>query len=92
MEYNNSTATEVNRQPATPPASTTLTVSYGTGNGNLSIFFPTQPGYGYRLEYKTNLTDAVWIPSGNVISGDGAIQSVNDTPGANSRFYRVQIQ
>jgi autotransporter-associated beta strand protein len=76
----------------TPPASTKLTVSYGAGNGNLSIFFPTQPGYGYRLEYKTNLTDAVWIPSGNVISGDGAIQSVNDTPGANSRFYRVQIQ
>jgi hypothetical protein len=76
----------------TPPASTTLTVSYGTGNGNLSIFFPTQPGYNYQLEFKTNLTDAVWIPLGNTTIGDGTTQSVKDAVGNNSRFYRMQIQ
>lgn len=25
---------------------------------NIGISFPTQPGYGYQVEYKTNLTDA----------------------------------
>lgn len=76
----------------TPPAGIALTVSGGGANGSMGISFATQPGYGYQLEYKTNLTDAVWIPLGNVISGDGTIQSVNNMPGANSRFYRVQIQ
>jgi autotransporter-associated beta strand protein len=76
----------------TPPASTTLTVSYGTGNGNLSIFYPTQPGYNYQLEFKTNLTDAVWIPLGNTTIGDGTTQSAIDVIGNASRFYRLQIQ
>jgi hypothetical protein len=76
----------------TPPASTTLTVSYGTGNGNLSIFFPTQPGYNYQLEFKTNLTDAVWIPLGNTTIGDGTTQSAKDGIGNARRFYRVRIQ
>jgi len=39
----------------------TLTVS-NSGGGGMGIAFPTQPGYGYQAEYKTNLTDAVWIP------------------------------
>jgi hypothetical protein len=76
----------------TPPASTTLTFSFGTGNGNLSIFFPTQPGYNYQLEFKTNLTDAVWIPLGNTTIGDGTTQSAKDVTGNASRFYRLQIQ
>jgi|SRR5450631_3503784 hypothetical protein len=62
------------------------------GNGMMGISFTTQPGYDYQVEYKTSLTDAIWIPLGNVISGDGTIQSLNDTIGANSRFYRMQIQ
>jgi hypothetical protein len=116
MEYNNSTATEVNKQPAAPSFPTkwlligwvfALTVLPAQadqikannnnnlelgGNGMMGISFATQPGYDYQVEYKTNLTDAVWIPLGNVISGDGTIQSLNDTIGANSRFYRMQIQ
>jgi hypothetical protein len=74
----------------TPPASMALTVS--NSGGNMGITFPTQPGYGYQAEYKTNLTDAVWIPLGGVISGDGTIWSVNDVIGVGSRFYRVRIQ
>jgi hypothetical protein len=62
------------------------------GNGMMGIPFATQPGYDYQVEYKINLTDAVWIPLGNVISGDGTIQSLNDTIGANNCFYRMQIQ
>jgi len=74
----------------TPPASMLLMVS--TSSGNMSISFPTQPGYGYQVEYKTNLMDAAWILLGNAIFGDGTIQSVNDVTGEGSRFYRVRIQ
>ncbi len=74
----------------TPPTSMTLGIS--SSSGNLSISFPTQPGYGYQAEYKTNLTDAVWLPLDNAIPGDGTVQSVHDMLGGGSRFYRVQIQ
>ncbi len=83
-----------------PGGNTTHTLSSGIDlgnatvnhNGNIGIPFPTQSGYGYQVEYKTNLTDAAWTPLGNMISGDGTIQSVNDMTGGGSRFYRVRIQ
>jgi hypothetical protein len=62
------------------------------GVGNMGISFPTQPGYGCRVEYRTNLTDAVWIPLGNTVTGDGTSHSLNYPAGADTRFYRVQIQ
>lgn len=73
-----------------PPASVTLAVS--NNGAGMGISFLTQPGYGYQTEYKTNLTDAAWIPLGGAISGDGTIQSVQDVIRASSRFYRVRIQ
>jgi hypothetical protein len=76
----------------TPPASVALAVVQSGGSGNMGITFPTQPGYGYQVEYKTNLNDAVWIPLGSAIIGDGTSQLVNDAAGAGSRFYRVRIQ
>jgi hypothetical protein len=75
----------------TPPASMALTAT-STGGGNMSVSFPTQPGYGYQVQYKTNLSDAVWLPLGGTIAGNGSAQSVNDVTGNGSRFYRVQIQ
>ena len=74
----------------TPPASMALTTSASVGS--LAISFPTQPGYNYQVEYKTNLTDAIWIPLGNATAGNGSIQSVRNAIGVGSRFYRVQIQ
>ena len=76
----------------TPPSGMALSISRSSGNGNLSISFPTQPGYNYQLEYKTNLTDAVWIPLGNTTVGDGTIHLLTDVIGKGSRFYRVNIQ
>ena len=74
----------------TSPSVMTLTVSdSGTGFG---ISFPTQAGYGYQVEYKTNLTDALWLPLGGVISGNGTVQSAADVTGGASRFYRVRAQ
>jgi hypothetical protein len=72
----------------TPPVALTASVS----NGYITISLPTQAGLIYQVEYKENLTDASWIPLGGVISGNGAVQSVSDTVGGGSRFYRAQIK
>ena len=66
----------------------TATVS----GGNIHISFPTQAGYSYQLQYKNFLTDANWTSLGSLVSGNGSVQSVNDTASGNARFYRVQVQ
>jgi hypothetical protein len=78
----------------TPPPSALLSVIGGVGTGSggtINMSFPTLPGYSYQVQYKTNLTDAVWRPLGNPISGNGWMQTVGDTV-PSTRFYRLQIQ
>jgi hypothetical protein len=74
--------------PVTPSPKLTATVS----GGNIHISFPTQNGYGYQLLYKNLLTDPNWTSLGSPISGNGSVQSVNDSAAGNTRFYRVQVQ
>jgi len=68
-----------------------LTINASYNNTNVIISFLTQTGFSYQLEYKTNLTDANWIPLASSLSGSNAVQSVGDLASGNSRFYRVQI-
>lgn len=58
---------------------------------NLIISFPTQSGFNYQTQYKTNLTDLQWIPIGNNVAGNNLTESATDSPPAQTRFYRVQI-
>jgi len=62
-------------------------------SGNVSLTFPTVPGKTYRIEYKTNLNDAVWttlLPQGDNQVAGGASLTIPDAIGANSqRFYRI---
>ncbi len=74
----------------TPPSSVPLNAAVITGGFQIS--FPTQAGYHYQVVYKTNLTDAAWLPLGTSLNGNGSVQSVGDPSGGGSRFYRVQIQ
>jgi hypothetical protein len=60
-------------------------------NGNVAVSFPTQVGFNYQIEYKNNLTDANWIPTGALIPGNNSAQTVNEPPG-NGGFYRVEVQ
>jgi hyaluronate lyase len=62
------------------------------GGTNIIISFPTQSGFNYQAEYKTNLTDSQWIPLGNSVAGNNFIESVTNSPAVKTRFYRVQIQ
>jgi hypothetical protein len=64
---------------------------------NIVLSFPTQPGFNYQVQYKTNLTDANWIPlgaplSGNSSNGLNTVQLFADPTIESNRFYRVQIR
>ncbi|MGA9451600.1 MAG: cellulase family glycosylhydrolase [Verrucomicrobiia bacterium] len=63
----------------------------GYDGTNVIISFMTQSGLSYQVQYKNELTDANWISLGGSISGNNAVQLVDDSAGGNSRFYRVQV-
>ena len=70
-----------------------VTLAASVSGGNINLSFPTQVGLTVtKLEYKNNLSDIGWIPVGDLISGNGAVQSVSDTPGGNTRYYHARIQ
>jgi autotransporter-associated beta strand protein len=73
----------------TPPPTLPLAASNGGSGFNLS--FPTLPGYSYQVQYKTNLTDAIWLPLGGSLAGDGTTKTMSDS-GATRRFYRLESQ
>ncbi|MBW8863807.1 MAG: hypothetical protein JF609_02590 [Verrucomicrobia bacterium] len=73
----------------TPPPSVPLSAN-NAGSG-LRLSFSTLPGYSYQVQFKTNLTDAVWLPAGGPISGDGTAKAMTNFTGT-SCFYRLQIQ
>ncbi len=75
-----------------PASSGLITLTATISGGNINISFPTQNGSSYQLLYKNNLTDLSWIPIGSPVPGNGSVQSVGDTVGLSSRFYRVQVQ
>ena len=59
-------------------------------NGVATFKFITSPGHNYRVEYKTNLTDAVWGTLLDQPATTGAIV-ITDPVGTNPRrFYRVR--
>lgn len=60
-------------------------------SSNLVLSFMTQAGFGYQAEYKNALSDPDWIPVGNFLPGNNAMQSVADLALQTSRFYRVLL-
>jgi len=58
---------------------------------NIVISFPTQSGFNYQVQYKNDLTDAVWNPLGSV-AGDNTVKSITDPVMGNVRFYRAEVQ
>jgi hypothetical protein len=69
-----------------------VTLAASVNGENIVISLATQVGLTYQVEYKSDLSDASWTPLGNAISGNGAVQTINDKLSVNSRFYRVLIQ
>lgn len=68
-----------------------LMITTLSGISNQIVTFPTQTGFSYQVQYKTNLTDRTWQPMGSPVPGNGGSQIVNGAPVGTSRFYRVQM-
>jgi hypothetical protein len=69
-----------------------LTEASANGDGSVQFSFHTLPAQDYQLQYKNRLTDAVWIPLGEIISGTGSDVIVHDNAAENSqRFYRLMV-
>ena len=58
--------------------------------GTFQLEFPTEPGHTYRVEYKFNLTDPIWLPLGGDHFATTATLLVTDEAGAWQRYYRVR--
>jgi endoglucanase len=69
-----------------------VTLRAGVSDGSVSLSFPTQAGLSYQVQYKDNLGDAGWLPLGLPVAGDNTVQTIGNPTGANSRYYRLQIQ
>lgn len=69
-----------------------LIVTTANNGTNTTLSFPTQTGFNYQIQYKTNLTDPEWIPLGAPVSGSGTVQSMEVPASGQSGFYRVQRQ
>ena len=73
--------------PSAVPVQLTATLS-GT---NIRLSFPTLLGYGYKVDYKNNLSDSTWNVL-TIVAGDGSVKSVLDSATGGRRFYRLVIQ
>jgi uncharacterized repeat protein (TIGR01451 family) len=64
---------------------------FGISGTNIAISLTSVSGLTYRLEYKNNLTDPVWIPAAVPVPGTGSIITLLDTnaPAPPNRFYHI---
>jgi hypothetical protein len=60
--------------------------------GMFSTSFPTEAGFTYELEFKSQITDAAWSPTGAQTAGDGSPKSLSHANAAVAGFYRVVVR
>lgn len=60
-------------------------------SGQFQFLLPTQTGFSYQVQSKTNLTDAVWTPE-QTIPGDGTVKLVTVDATAAQKWVRVLAQ
>jgi hypothetical protein len=57
--------------------------------GRLSLAFQSQSGFSHSVEYKNGLSDPAWTTLINLTAGASGTTTVEDSPPAATRFYRV---
>ena len=80
-----------------PPPVLTVQIILNTGSGGSSpvpaspqITWAAAPGFGYQVQYKTNLTDDGWLPvNGSVVIEGGQGYVIDLAPDPDHRFYRI---
>ncbi|MEO6034985.1 MAG: PKD domain-containing protein, partial [Verrucomicrobiota bacterium] len=61
-----------------------------SADGQVSFRWQTFPGKTYRIQFKSDLQDAIWSDWGNPITATNAILSIEESLTANpQRFYRI---
>jgi hypothetical protein len=77
--------------PVEPPIFESVSASVG-GGGTFSFAWSTIPGRRYQVQFKTNLTQTVWLNLGQPVTATDVSTTLNDAIGANpQRFYRVGL-
>jgi hypothetical protein len=74
-----------------PITANSVVITPSLSGGNINLSFPTQTGFAYTVQYKTNLTDAVWSTL-TVTNGTGSTAVVPNSRNSANRFYRLSIQ
>jgi hypothetical protein len=70
----------------------TVPLSAQATGSDVMLNWPGLIGQMYQVQYKTNLTDAAWLPLNAPTQGTGAALSVTNNLGAApQRFYRLAI-
>lgn len=59
-------------------------------NGTLVFSLPTQAGYSYQVQSKTNLEDPSWTPE-QTVAGDGATKAIAVSADGPRKFLRVIV-
>ena len=70
---------------------TSVAITPSLNGGNLRLAFPTQTGFTYTVQYKTNLLSATWTTL-TTTNGTGSTAVVTSGISGANRFYRLQIQ
>jgi hypothetical protein len=74
---------------AGPPRIISITV---TPAGLVTVQWASFAGKTYRVEYKSDLSSGTWLQLGGNVLATGAVSSVTDNVGANTRrFYQVRL-
>ena len=61
-------------------------------NGAIKFTWNAMAPLSYQLQYKTDLTQAVWVNLGGPISATGSAVTTTDVPGTDrQRFYRLNV-
>jgi hypothetical protein len=77
--------------PLNPPQVNIATSGSGVG-GTMTFSFNALYGHTYYLDYKTNLTDTVWIQLRGPTAGAGLPGTFSDPISPGTRFYRLRVQ
>jgi hypothetical protein len=76
-----------------PPASNlpTVTAFAVQADQSFNLTYRTSPGHTYRVEYKNDLSDPIWLPLGADHFATGSADTINDNSSNLRRFYRVHM-
>jgi hypothetical protein len=64
---------------------------FAVQGNQFSFSWPTVPGQHFQVEYKDDLSDANWTPSGGVLTGTGAPLTFTSERELSHQFYRLRV-